>query len=179
MDFCPRRLSVRKLALVGALGAFVVAVPAQADKPAHPPKPAHPAPKAPDCTPHNHGFKASGTLVSSALTKNADGTYDGTITVDVKKANHKAPTGSQTYTLDDAKVKFHHGVDPLAPAAGSRVKIHGKITRLHKKCPTAGFTPTVTVKKVDINAAPKPKPEHPAKPAKPAHPAHPAKPVKP
>jgi hypothetical protein len=170
---------VRKLALLGALGAFAVAVPAQADKPAHPPRPAHPAPKPPDCTPHNHGYKASGKLVSSALTKNADGTFDGTITVDVKKANHKAPTGTQTYTLDNAKVKFHHGVDPLAPAAGSLVKIHGKITHLNKKCPTAGFTPTVTVKKVDISAAPKPKHpkrEHPAHPAKPAHPEHPAKP---
>ena len=156
---------MRKLVVIGALGAFAVAVPAQAEKPAHPSKPR-------DCKPHNHGYKASGTLGSSALTKNADGTYDGTITVDVKKANHKAPTGSQTYTLDDAKVKFHHGVDPLAPAAGSRVKVHGKITHVNKKCSTAGFTPTVTVKKVDIDAARTPKPEH----ARPAHPARPAKP---
>ena len=129
--------------------------------------PAPPASRPLDCTPRNHGYEATGTLVSSALTKNADGRYDGTITVNVTKANHKAPTGSQSYTLDNAKVKFHHGVDPLVPAVGSRVKIHGKITRLNKKCPTTGFTPTVTVKKVDINAVPKPKPEHPAHPAKP------------
>jgi hypothetical protein len=147
---------------VGAIGALAVVAPAQADKPAHPPKPAkppHPAkpahpvkpPKAKDCTPNNRGFRAAGSLVASALAKNADGTYSGTVTADVAKANHNAPTGSQTYTLDHAKVKFHHGVDPVAPVAGSRVTVHGKITGLPKDCSTPGFTPSVTVKKVDIN----------------------------
>ncbi|HMJ32606.1 MAG TPA: hypothetical protein VK501_01720 [Baekduia sp.] len=150
---------MRTLALVGAIGALAVVAPAQADKPAHPPKPAHPAkpaqpakpPKAKDCTPNNRGFRAAGSLGAAALAKNADGTYSGTITADVKKANRSAPTGSQTYTLDHAKVKFHHGVDPVAPGPGSRVTVHGKITGLPKSCSTTGFTPSVTVKKVDIN----------------------------
>jgi hypothetical protein len=30
------------------------------------------------------------------------------------------------------------------------VKLHGKITQLPKKCPSGGFTPTITIKKVDI-----------------------------
>jgi hypothetical protein len=30
------------------------------------------------------------------------------------------------------------------------VKLHGKITKLAKHCPTEGFTPTITVKKVDL-----------------------------
>jgi hypothetical protein len=144
---------------VGAIGALAVVAPAQADKPAHPPKPAHPAKpahpvkplKAKDCTPDNRGFKASGSLAAAALTKNADGTYSGTITANVAKANHNAPTGSQTYTLARAKVKFHHGVDPGAPVPGSRVTVHGKITGVPKHCSTAGSTPSVTVKKVDIN----------------------------
>jgi hypothetical protein len=151
---------VRKLALVGAIGAFAIVAPAQADKPAHPPKPAHlahpthpaKAPQAKSCAPTHRGLNARGTLVSSTVTKNADGSYSGTLTVNVTKVNHKAASGSQTYTLDHAKVKFHRGVDATAPAAGSRVKVHGKITAMPKKClRAAGFTPTVTVKKVDVH----------------------------
>jgi hypothetical protein len=70
--------------------------------------------------------------------------------VNVTRANHHAATGDQTFTLAGARVKFHHGVDPTAPAPGSRVKLHGKVTKLSKHCPTEGFTPTITVKKVDI-----------------------------
>jgi hypothetical protein len=73
--------------------------------------------------------------------------------VDVKKANHHAPTGPQTFTLTNSRVRFHNGVDPAAPAPGSRVKLHGKITKLRKGCPTQGFTSQVTVKKVDIKKA--------------------------
>ena len=72
------------------------------------------------------------------------------------KANHHAPTGDQTYTLTDARVKFHHGVSATEPAAGSRVKLSGTITELpNKHCATTGFTPTITVKKVDIKKAKK------------------------
>jgi hypothetical protein len=55
-------------------------------------------------------------------------------------------------------VVFHHGVSATAPAAGSRVGLHGKITELPKGCSTTGFSPTVTVRDVDIRKA---------KPAKP------------
>jgi hypothetical protein len=147
---------MRKLALLGAFGALAIAAPAQADKPVQPVKPVKPV-KAKSCTPSNRGLNTSGTLVAAAVTKNADGTYSGTITVNVTKANHKAPTGSQTYTLDRAKVTFHKGVDAAAPAPGSRVKVHGKITALPKKCSTTGFTPTVTVKKVDLSQPKAPK----------------------
>jgi hypothetical protein len=78
----------------------------------------------------------------------------------VTRANHNGATGNETYTLSDARVKFHHGVNPAAPAAGSRVKLSGKITELpNKHCSTAGFTPTITVEKADIRAA-KPVPVH-------------------
>ena len=52
--------------------------------------------------------------------------------------------------MTDSKVRFHHGVDPTAPATGSRVKTHGKITRLPRHCDQTDFTPTLTVKRVDI-----------------------------
>ena len=99
------------------------------------------------------GFNASGTLVTSTLTAGEDGRYSGTISVMVTRANHGAPKGEQTYTLTNARVKFREGVDAAAPAAGSRVKFSGKISKLTRKCQTEGYEPTVTVKRVDLKAA--------------------------
>jgi hypothetical protein len=141
---------MKKIAALATLGLLTLVVSAQAAphyKPAPPPG-SH------RCLPHNSGYNASGTLVSASLTAEEHGRYSGTLEVDLAKANHRAPTGDQTFTLTAAKVKFHHGVDPTAPAVGSRVKLHGKITKLAKHCPTEGFTPTITVKKVDISQAP-------------------------
>lgn len=102
------------------------------------------------CLPHKAGYYAVGTLVSATLTAEEHNRYSGTLEVDVTRANHRAATGDQTFTLTAARVRFHHGVDPASPEPGSRVKLHGKITALSKHCPTEGFTPTITVKKVDI-----------------------------
>jgi hypothetical protein len=100
------------------------------------------------------GYNASGTLVSSSLTlAGAHDSYTGTIVVDVTRANHHSATGSQSFTLTGARVHFHHGVDATAPAVGSSVAVHGKITTLPKGCAVTGFTPTVTVHDVDIRAA--------------------------
>jgi hypothetical protein len=125
---------MRKIVALIVLGALAVAVPAHADKPHHPPpKPAKPKPpKPPRCAPHNAGYKATGTLVASSLAPIGHHRFSGTIEVDVTKANHHAPTGEQTFTLSGAKVKFHRGIDPAAPAAGSKVGLHGKITELPK-----------------------------------------------
>ena len=79
--------------------------------------------------------------------------YSGTIEVIVTRANHRAAKGDQTFTLTDARVVFHHGVNTTAPAAGSRVGLHGKITELPKGCSTTGFSPTITVRNVDIRTA--------------------------
>jgi hypothetical protein len=153
---------MKKIAVLGVLGLLALVVPAQAahyaPAPPPPPSPKTPhnpkvphSPKPPHkCTPHNAGYYASGTLVKAALTPEAHHRYSGTLEVNVTRANHHAATGDQTFTLAGAKVKFHHGVDPTAPAPGSRVKLHGKVTKLSKRCPSEGFTPTVTVKKVDI-----------------------------
>lgn len=162
---------MRKIVILGVLGLLALAVPAQATEyvpspspPTHKPKPHKPKPpkgphksKGPHkCAPHSVGYNATGTLVSAALTPAAaKGRYDGTIEVTVSKANHHAPTGAQTFTLASARVKFHHGVDSAAPAPGSRVKLHGKITKLSRHCPQEGFTPVITVKKVDIHQPPK------------------------
>src|SRR5207249_4246457 len=157
-------LTMKKLMLLTALFAAALVLPAQA-KPAHPPHPV----KSKKCTPHAVGYKAAGTLVSVSLTQSAgagtakrgDDRYSGTLTVDVTKANHHAPTGDQTYTLANVRVRFYdrdHNHVADEPKPGDRVKVHGKITRLPKKCDQTGFTPTITVRKVDF------KPPKPAKP---------------
>jgi hypothetical protein len=160
---------MKRFALLLAVMAFAIVVPAQAKNPAHPSHPAHPAHpshpshpsqgstgkgQAPSCTARNEGYNASGTLMSAALTPAAKkGHYDGTITVDVTRANHKAPTGTQTFTLKDARVRFGKGVSSTAPAAGSRVRLHGKMTVLPHGCASTGLTPTITIRKVEIKQA--------------------------
>jgi hypothetical protein len=154
----------RRFALAAAVGGLVVAVPAAA-KPSHPAHPSHPAqtsapahPSHPStshkCTPHKVAYTASGQLVMWAATPNAGGTFSGTITVHVTRANHHA-TGAKgtdvTYTLSNAKVTFGKGANP--PATGARVKVIGKTTALAKKCDQTGFTPTITVRKVAVHAA--------------------------
>ena len=141
---------MKKVALLATAGVIALVGPALAK----PQKPVNPATKSPHgCAALNKGYNARGTLVQASLTSESDGTFSGSLEVDVTKANHHAQTGDQTFTLSHARVKFHHGVDPTAPAPGSRVKLHGKITQLPKPCSTNGFTPTITIKKVDIHQA--------------------------
>ena len=149
---------MKRFALLSAVITFAIAVPAQADKPAHPAHPTHPATpgmgKPHSCTPRNEGYNAWGTLVSATLTPGTKkGHYDGTITADVTRANHHAPTGPQTYTLTDARVQFGKGVSSTAPAPGSRVRLQGRITVLPHGCPSSGFTATTTVRHVVIKQA--------------------------
>jgi hypothetical protein len=153
---------MKRFALLSALIAFAVVVPAQAKQPSHPSHPAHPAhpshpsqgPSSKRCTALNEGLNASGTLTSATLTPAAKkGHFDGTISVDVTRANHKAATGTQTITLTNARVRFGKGVSSTAPAAGSSVRLHGKITVLPHGCTSTGFTATITIRKVDITQA--------------------------
>jgi hypothetical protein len=154
---------MRKLTICAVALAAALAVPAQG-KPTKP----HPA-KSHKCTPHKVAYKASGTLVSESLTQTAgantpkrgDDRYSGTLTVDVTKANHHAAKGEQTYTLDNARVRFYdadHNGTPDQAKTGDGVKLKGKITTLQKKCDATGFTPTITIRKVDFKPAKTAKP---------------------
>jgi hypothetical protein len=140
---------MRRTALLVMLGVLVLVVPANAHKPAKPPKPATPH----RCVAHDVGYNATGTLVvaGTSLTAQGHGRYSGTIEVTVSKANHRAPTGDQTFTLTNARVKFHHGLTAATLAEGDRVGLHGDITELPKHCSTTGLTPMITIRKVDIN----------------------------
>ena len=110
------------------------------------------------CVPKNVGYNARGVLVSSELiqtagadtTKRGDDRYSGNVVVDVKKANHKAPTGQQPFTITDGRVKFHPRND-MVVGAGDRVKLSGKVTTVGKKCADAA-DPVVTVRKIDFKA---------------------------
>lgn len=143
---------MKKITALATLGLLTLLVVSAQAAPHYAPAAPTP-PKSHHCLPHSVGYNASGPLVSASLTAEEHHRYSGTLEVNLAKANHRAPIGDQTFTLTAARVKFHHGVDPTAPAVGSRVKLHGKITQLAKRCPTEGFTPTITVKKVDISRA--------------------------
>jgi hypothetical protein len=145
---------MRKILVLAGIGVVGLVGVAQADKPPHPAHPSHPAHPAKSCTPRTVGYNAVGTLVSASLSPAAGhDRYSGTIDVTVTRANHRSMTGTQSFTLTDARVVFHHGVVATAPAAGSRVAVHGKITELPKGCVATGFSPTITVHGVDIRAA--------------------------
>ena len=137
------------------LATAAIAAAAQA----HPPTPhpkgsphATPTPKPTHCKPKSIGFRASGTLVSKTLAQTAgadtatssDDRYSGTMAVQVTRANHRAPKGAQTYTLDNDRVHFDAGA---APKAGDRVKLYGKLTVARKGC-AAPATPAVDLRRV-------------------------------
>lgn len=161
-------MKMKTLLLTVALAAFAAA-PALADKPADPGsqgkahKKAHSnhgkaKGKSNRCKVHAHAFIVAGALESASLTKNADGSYDGSVTLKVERTNKHARAHdgtSQTYTLDDAKVGFNvpdrdasGTVDAADLRPGDRVKLHGKVTRKNRKCDQTGFTPTVKFRKV-------------------------------
>ena len=147
---------MKKLALA-ALFTAVWLVPAQVSGAHHSPynikPPKHPKPYPIACHTVTDGFYATGNLISATLTPVAHRRFDGSITVSVRRANHRAPTGSQTYPLTNARVYLHHRLSPTALPAGSRVQLSGTITEQPRRCRTAGFTPTITVRKVDIRRA--------------------------
>lgn len=122
--------------------------PGKPSHPAHPNHPSHPGNPS-NCTQHDVAYIVSGTLVSQTLSKNADGTYSGTLEVEVTHTNHHAVKGKISYPVSKVHVTFDNGSVSLADiTAGDRVKAIGKITTLSKKCSQDGFTATITIRKV-------------------------------
>jgi hypothetical protein len=117
------------------------------------------------CKVHKVGYVASGVLVSWKLEKNADGTYSGEVTVEVKRTNHhgRADKGTTrtykekelekvhvTFGLADTNSDGSVGLDDLK--AGDRVHLIGKITRLNKKCDQKEFKATTTIRHLVFHA---------------------------
>jgi hypothetical protein len=150
---------MKKLALLSAVAALAVAVPATAKQPPnHPNDPNHPNhPDSNNCTPHNVAWIASGTLVTWSLTKDANGSVTGgTVVIKVTNANHHAAgANGTTMTLMKevvgARVRFGLGVNTSSPAVGSRVKLIGDVTAETKKC--GAFSGTITVERIVVHEA--------------------------
>jgi len=143
---------VQKFILTAVLVFAAVAAPVYAKGPKNP---AHMPPATSNkCQPISVAYVASGKLDSGSLTKNADGTYSGTITVHVSTTNHQAKADQGTdkaYTLTNAHVNVH-GANPASLAVGSRVHLQGTVTKLAKHCNQTGFTATLTIARADIKA---------------------------
>jgi hypothetical protein len=169
---------MKKLIPVALIAAAAIVVPAQAHKPADPGSQGkghtntvknHSQSNSHKCKPHKVAWVVKGTLVSQALTKNSDGTYSGTVNIDVTKTNkhakaEKGKTNAQ-YTLDHVKAKFivtdqppTGTVDQTDLRPGDRVKLIGKITTLSKKCDQTGFTATTTIRQVVFHDPATPQP---------------------
>jgi hypothetical protein len=114
------------------------------------------------CKPHKVGYVASGTLVSQTLTKNADGSYSGEVTVEVTHTNHHAKgdnKSTKTYKVENVHVTFgladtnndgSVGLDDLTK--GDRVTLLGRITVLAKHCSNPEFTATTTIRHLVFHA---------------------------
>jgi hypothetical protein len=153
---------MRKILTCLVAGAAVAAAPALANNGKHGTDHQGTGHK---CKVHKVGYHAKGTLVSQALTQTQgvatptdkrDDRYSGDVTVNVTKANHHAPTGAQTFTVTDVKVRYYdanHDGTKDVPVAGDTVRIYGRITKLAKRCDQTGFVPTVTVKRIQFKQA--------------------------
>jgi hypothetical protein len=155
---------LRRIALFVMLGALVMTVPAVAYKTPKPPKvhkphKPHKPHKSRSCKVRTVGYDARGGLVLAGTHLSLVGhhRYSGTIEVVVTKANHRAPTGDQSFTVVDGRVRFAHPLSASGLADGDRVKLQGHITKLPKRCAGGGFTPTITIRKLDIRRPTKPK----------------------
>ena len=139
--------------LASAAGALAIAVPAAAQTgPNHhnngnQGNGDHPS-QSHKCKPHNVGYIESGTVdmtTASTLAMNADGTWSGTLVVDVTKTNHWAKSAKGTtvpvaFTNAKLDVDFDGGTTGFT--GGERVKLIGKLAVVGQKCPA--LTPPST-----------------------------------
>lgn len=101
----------------------------------------------------NKGYVASGsygTTGSFTATKNADGTYTGTVSFTVTHTNHHAKGATSPFSFSNARVSFDSST-ATAPAANDHVRVIGKIAVDKHGCtsPMAGM---VTIRKIDFSA---------------------------
>lgn len=159
------KINVKVGALSAAATALAIAVPAAAHPGTKgtPHQRNHPSANHPSqshrCTPHNVAYLVSGTVdgtTGSTLAVNPDGTWSGTLAVDVSRANHwaKADKGTTvTYPFTDAKltVRFDGGTSDFA--AGERVKLIGKLAVVSKNCTTVTPASSAAFRTVVVHPA--------------------------
>jgi hypothetical protein len=99
------------------------------------------------------GYVASGaygTTGSFSATKNADGTYTGTVSFTVEHTNHHASGATSPFSFTDARVSFDSPT-ATAPAASDHVQLIGKIAVDNHGC-TSATAGKVTVKRIVFSA---------------------------
>jgi hypothetical protein len=155
-----RKSWVEVAAAIAAAGSLAVAVPAVAH-----PGPGDHSGRADHGTGHSRkcdhkvGYVEGGTVDSattSTLVQNTDGTWSGTLVVDVTRANHAARADkgkTVTYTFTNATLKVHFDGVSAGFTAGERVQLIGKIAAGGHGC-TAPSTPAApTFRSIVVHAA--------------------------
>jgi hypothetical protein len=136
------KLNVKVGTLAAAAGALAIAVPAAAHPGPgnHPSKPDHPS-TSHKCMAHNVAYVESGTIDAttlSTLAKNSDGTWTGTLAVDVTRTNHAARKDNGTIVtpmFTNATLHVNFADTATGFTSGERVKLIGKLATVAKKCP--------------------------------------------
>lgn len=160
------KLKVKVGPLVAAIGALAITVPAAAaagnsDHPTgadHPNGASHPS-HSHKCKPHNVAYIESGTVdttTASTLAQNSDGTWSGTLVIDVTRTNHwaKADKGTTvTYTFTNAKLRVRLDGSTSGFTGGERVKLIGKLAAVAKKCPALDPAATPVFRMVVVHPA--------------------------
>jgi hypothetical protein len=145
------RLRMRKLALLVSIAAIAVAVTAQTGSAAT---------KSHKCSAHKVSYIAHGTYVTSSPTLTKGTWGPGSLEIVLQSANHhfkkangvtikKSAKGTDvTFMVSKtATVTLAKGL--TAVAKGDRITVLGTITERSGRC-TGTFTPTVTVRKIDV-----------------------------
>lgn len=148
----------RKIGTLVALGAMAVAVPAAAHPGGNPNGHGNSGSHSHKCQAHNRAYVESGTVDSttpSTLAQNSDGTWSGTLVVDVTRANRAArgdrgQTVTYTFTNAALDVAFDNGSSGFT--AGEPVRLIGKIAATAKKCPAPSSAPAPVFRRVVVDA---------------------------
>lgn len=148
-----------KIGTLAAVGAMLVAVPAAAhpggnSNGTHGQSGSH----SHKCQAHNRAYVEGGTVDSttaSTLAQNTDGTWSGTLVVDVTHANHaaradKGQTVTYTFTNAPVNVVFDNGSTGFT--AGEPVQLIGKIAATGRRCPAPSTAPTPVFKRIVVDA---------------------------
>jgi hypothetical protein len=150
-------------ALVAAAGVIAIAVPAAAhpgpgNHPGHGGKTDHPS-KSHKCTPHNVGYVESGTIdasTPSTLAQNPDGTWSGTLVIDVTRTNHWAKADRETTvteTFTDAKLRVRFDGTTSGFTGLERVHLIGKLAVVAKKCTATGAAASPVFRMIVVHAS--------------------------
>ena len=117
--------------------------------------------------PHNVAYVEAGTVdaaTASTLTQHSDGTWSGTLVVDVTRANHRAQqdvgtTVTYTFTNADLRVRFRGGTTGFA--SGDRVRLLGTLQVVGRRCTALSPAPTPVFRVVSVRPPVTPPPVTP------------------